>query len=249
MTLELKERVPLQAERAANFLFYAQTLNGSEPTEKETKHFLLRAKYELDRIPHIKEKLTDEWYKRGNFNEKKDPLLIHMIAERQASIEGRLFLEAKQEGLKPPSNIPHLAEAEFKAHRAEAKTLVQELSTHSSLSENAATECAKNVLRHQETHGTKPTNTQMTAMTEISRQIEVKYPNFLEKDLGSHNLVYLRRMDADSMLRERCYENRHTIAQEQDMLKMQEKALLKIQKQYIEKEVLRQKEREFSISI
>jgi Ti-type conjugative transfer relaxase TraA len=249
MTAELKERVPLQAERAANFIFYAHNLNGTEPTEKETKHFLLRAKYELDRIPQIKEKLTNEWQKRGNFDAQKDPLLIHMIAERQASIEGRLFLEAKQEGLKPPYNLSQLAEVEFKAHRAEAKTLAQELSTNYSLSKNAATECAKNMLRYQETHGTKPTDTQMTAMAEIARQIEEKYPDFLEKDLGSHNLIYLRRMDADSMFKERCYENRHAIAHEHDILKMQEKALLEVQKQRIEQEVLRQKERDFSMSM
>ncbi|MBY0273416.1 MAG: AAA family ATPase [Alphaproteobacteria bacterium] len=249
MTPELKERVPLQAERTANFIFYAQSINGTEATEKETKHFLLRAKYELDRIPQIKEKLTEEWHKRGKFDAQKDPLLIHMIAERQASIEGRLFLEAKQEGLKPPFNIPQLAEAEFKAHRAEAKTLAQELRTNYSLSKNAATECAKNILRYQETHGTKPTDTQMTAMAEIAHQIEEKYPDFLEKDLGSHNLVYLRRMDADSMFKERCYENRHTIAHEQDMLKMQEKAMLEVQKQQIRQEISRQKEREFSLSM
>ncbi|MBX9786574.1 MAG: toprim domain-containing protein, partial [Alphaproteobacteria bacterium] len=247
MTVELKERIPLQAERAANFIFYAHTLGVTTPTEKETKQFLARAKYELDRIPHIKEKLTDEWQKRGNFDEQKDPLLIHMIAERQASIEGRLFLEAKQEGLKPPFNLPQLAEVEFKAHRAKAKTLTQELSINYSLSKNAATECAKNMLRHQETHGSKPTDTQMTAMAEIARQIEEKYPDSLEKDLGSHNLLYLRRMNGDSMFRERCYENRHTIAHEQDMLKMQEKALIEVQKQRIEQEISRQ--RDFSMSM
>ncbi len=249
MTADLKERIPLQAERAANFIFHAHTLNGTEPTEKETKHFLLRAKYELDRIPQIKEKFTDEWHKRGNFDAQKDPLLIHMIAERQASIEGRLFLEAKQEGLKPSTNIPHLAEAEFKAHRAEAKTLAQELSTNYFLSKNAATECAKNMLRYQETHGAKPTDTQMTSMAEIAHQIEEKYPDYMEKDLGSHNLIYLRRMDADSMFKERCYNNRHLITQEQDFLKMQEKALLKVQQQRIEQEISRQKERDFSMSM
>jgi Ti-type conjugative transfer relaxase TraA len=247
MTSELKERVPLQAERAANFIFYAQTINGIEPTEKETKRFLLRAKYELDRIPQIKEKLTEEWHKCGKFDAQKDPLLIHMIAERQASIEGRLFLEAKQEGVKPPSNLPQLAEAEFKGHRAEAKLLTQKLGIRYSLSKNAATECAKNILRHQETHGNKPTNTQMTAMAEIAHRIEEKYPDFLEKDFGFHNLVYLRRMNADSMFRERCYETRHTIAHEQNMLKMQEKALLEVQKKQIEEEVSRQKD--FSMSM
>lgn len=172
-----------------------------------------------------------------------------MIAERQASIEGRLFLEAKQEGLKPASNIPQLAEAELKAHRAETKTLAQKFGVQYSLSKNTANECAKNVLRYQETHGTKPTNTQMTAMAEIAHKIEEKYPDSLEKDLGSHNLLYLRRMDADSMFKEQCYNNRHTIAHEQDMLKMQEKALLKVQKQQIEQEVSRQKERDFSMSM
>ncbi|MBX9621940.1 MAG: MobA/MobL family protein [Alphaproteobacteria bacterium] len=249
MTHELKERIPLQAERAANFIFYAHTINGSEPTEKETKHFLARAKYELDRIPHIKEKFTEEWHKRGNFDEQKDPLLIHMIAERQASIEGRLFLEAKQEGLKPSTNIPQLAEAEFKAHRGETKALAQKLGVQYSFSENAANECTKNILKYQETHGTRPTNTQMTAMAEIAHQIEEKYPDSLEKDLGSHNLVYLRRMNADSMFKEQCYNHRHAIAHEQDMLKMQEKALFEVQRQRIEQEISRQIEREFSISI
>jgi Ti-type conjugative transfer relaxase TraA len=249
MTPELKERILLQADRAANFIFYAHTLNGSESTEKETKHFLARAKYELDRIPHIKEKLTDEWHKRGKFDEQKDPLFIHMIAERQASIEGRLYLEAKQEGIKPSTNIPQLAEAEFKAHRAEAKILAQKLGVQYSLSENAASECAKNILRYQETHGTKPTDTQMTAMSEIAHQIEEKYPDSFEKDLGSHNLIYLRRMNGDSMFRERCYESRHSIAHEQEMFKIQEKALLEVQKQHIENEISRQKEREFSMSM
>jgi len=86
-------------------------------------------------------------------------------------------------------------------------------------------------------------------MAEISRQIEDKYPDFLEKDLGSHNLIYLGRMDADSMFKERCYDDRHSIAQEHDFLKMQEKALLEVQQQRIEQEVSRQKEREFSMSM
>jgi hypothetical protein len=55
-------------------------------------------------------------------------------------------------------------------------------------------------------------------------------------------------MNADSMFRERCYENRHAIAHEQDMLKMQEKAMLEVQKQRIEQEVSRQKQ-DFSMSM
>jgi len=248
-TTELHERISLQAERAANFIFYAHILNGTEPTEKETNRFLARAKYELDRIPQIKEKLNDEWYKKGNFDEQKDPLIIHMIAERQASIEGRLFLEAKQAGLKPSSNIPKLAETEFKDHRVENKTLAQKLGVQYSLSEEAAKDCAKNVLRYQETHGSKPTDTQMTALVEIAHQLEEKYPDSLEREAGSHNLTYLRRMNGDSMFRERCYDDRHSITQERDIIKMQEKALFEVQKQRIEQEVSRQKERDFSMGI
>ncbi|KAB2834474.1 MAG: hypothetical protein F9K49_05180, partial [Caedimonadaceae bacterium] len=245
ITPELKERIPLQAERAAKFIFYAHTMGGTKPTEKEVKQFLTRAKYELDRIPQIKEKLTNEWQQRGNFDKQKDPLLIHMIAARQASIEGRLFLEAKQERLKTPFNIPQLAETELKAHRVEAKLLAQKLGAQYSLSERTANECAKNMLRYQETHGAKLTDTQMTTMAEIARKIEKKYPDSLEKDLGSHNLFYLRRMNADSMFKKQCYNNRHTIAHEQSIFKIQEKTLLKIQKQHIVQETSRQKERDF----
>ncbi|MBP9691705.1 MAG: AAA family ATPase [Alphaproteobacteria bacterium] len=249
-TNELKERIPIQAERAANLIFYAHTLNGTKPTEKETKLFIARAKYELDRIPEIKEKLTNEWHKKGNFDEKNDPLIIHMIAERRASIEGRLFFEAREAGEKPSSDIPKLAEIEFKTNKAHTNALAQNLGAQYSLSKNASAECARNTLRYQETHGSKPTDTQMTAMAQIAHQIEEKYPDFHEKDIGAHNLTYLRRMNGDSMFRERCYDERHSIAHEHDdMLKMQEKALLKIQEQQIRQEMSRQKERDLSMSM
>lgn len=247
LTPELKERIPLQAERAANFIFYAHTLNGTSPTEKETKRFLERAKYELDRVPQIKEKLRDEWCKKGKFNETSSPLMIHMIAERQASIEGRLFLEAREAGQKPSPNIPQLAEAEFNSNKARTKAFAQQFAIKYSLSNEAGKECSRNILRYQETHGTKPTNTQRAAMAEIARQLGNKFINSSEKD--SHNLTYLRRMNGDAMLQERCYEAKASIAQEQNIIKIQEKALLEAQKQRIVQEVLRQKERDFSMSM
>ncbi len=186
-TSEKRERIPLQAERAANFIFHAHTLRGTELSEQETRPYLLRAKYELDRLSQIKEKLKENWQERGIFDEKKDPLIIYMIAERRASIEGRLYFEAKQAGLKPSGDIPQWAESEFKIHRAEAKTLAVKLEGQYSLSTSAASECAKNVLRYEETHGTKPTDTQMTAMAEIAHQIEEKHPDYLEREVGSHN--------------------------------------------------------------
>lgn len=249
LTSELKERIPLQAERAANFIFYAHTLQGTSPTTKETKRFLARTKYELDRIPQIKESLRDEWHKKGKFNETSSPLMIHMIAERQASIEGRLFLEARKIGQNPSLNISQLAEAELNHNRTHTKVFSQQLGIKYSLSEGASKECSRNILRYQETHGAKPTDTQRATMAEIARQLEDKSISSFEKETGSHNLIYLNRTNGDAMFRERCYEAKASIAQERDIIKMQEKTLLEAQKQRIEQEVTRQKERDFSMSM
>jgi hypothetical protein len=218
-------------------------------TEQETKRFLARAKYELDRVPQIKEKLSDEWHRNGKFNETSSPLMIHMIAERQASIEGRLFFEAKAAGQKPSPNIPQLAEIEFKNSRTQTKILAQQLKGQYSLSESTAKECAQNILRYQETHGAKPTDTQRTATAEIARQLENKTVNSFEKEVGAHNLTYLRRMNGDAMFRERCFELKTSIAEERAIIKMQEKALQDAQKQRIEQEVTKQRERDFSMSM
>jgi hypothetical protein len=51
------------------------------------------------------------------------------------------------------------------------------------------------------------------------------------------------------MFRERCYDERHSIAHEHEIVKMQEKALLKIQEQYIQQELSRQKQRDFSMGM
>jgi Ti-type conjugative transfer relaxase TraA len=249
LTPDLRNRVEKQAERAANFIFHAHTLQGTTPTIKETKLFLLRAKYELDRIPQIKEKLRDEWHKRGKFNETSSPLMIHMIAERQASIEGRLFLQAKEAGQKLSSNISQLAVIEFNNNKAQTKMLAGHLKAQYSLSEWASKECAKNILRYQETHGTKPTDTQRAAMVEIARQLEHNPSNFFEKEVGTHNLAYLSRINADTLFIERCFELKTTITQERNIIKMQEKALLEIQRQRIEQEVSKQKDRDLDFSM
>jgi hypothetical protein len=244
LTPKLKERIPLQAERAANFIFYTHTIKGTEPTEKETKLYLARAKYELDRLPQIKEKLIEEWQKQGKFNDKAS-LLIHLIAERQAFIEGRLFLEAKQRGQKPTPHIPKLAETEFIHHKAQTKPLAQKLSTEHSLSEGEAIQCAKDILRYNETHGDKPTKTQITAMAAITRKLEEKYPAHLEKEMGSHNVTYMRRIEGDNLMREHCYQERAAISLEHK----QEKIALDTQKQQIAQRFVKQQEREFSLEM
>ncbi len=247
LTNELKQRIPLQAEKSAHFIFYAHTLKGTKLTEKETQLSLLRAKYELDRIPQIKEQLSEAWHSKGNVNEQRDPLLIHMMAARLASIEGRLYLEAKQMGSKPSSSIPKLAETEFKAHKAETKALAQQLSSQYSLSRTATKECARNILTYQETHGSKPTATQMTAMAEIAHQLEEKYRNLDEKDMGSHNLAYMRRMNGDSMFRERCHEDKEIIALEYKADQIQARTSLEHTVSQVNREIEKEHQKEISL--
>jgi len=247
LTSELKERIPNQVERTSNFIFHAHTLRGIESTEKETKLFLLRAKYELDRIPEISKKLNEEWHQKGNFDSERDPLLIRMIAERQASIEGRLFLEAKQKGRQPPSIIPQLAESELRDHRAQTKPLAQKLIAQHALSESAATHCAKDILRYQETHGEKPTSGQMTAMAQISHQLEDKYNTPFAKEVGSHNIEYMRRMDGDLMFRKMCSQDKASISLEHQIIQAQTKASLENTVSQVAKDLERINQKEYSL--
>ena len=167
LTPELENRITLQAEKAAEFMIHHYILKETQPTQKQIRLCLLRAKYELDRLPDIRQAIMKEWKQQGNFHEMRDPLLIHMIAERQASLEGRIFMEAKQKGIPLPSSIAELAEKELQAHREQTKPLAQKLSKTYSLSETAAISCAKTILRYIETHGEKPSQKQMSMVVDI----------------------------------------------------------------------------------
>lgn len=193
------KRVEKQAEKAANFIFHAHALKDTQPREKETKHFLLRAKYELDRIPEIRDNIIASWQKAGSYKGESDELIAHMIAERQASIEGRMYLAAKQAGFKPLPMIPDLAAKELQTNRARTETLTQELIQKHGLSETAATDCAKDILRHQETHGEKPSSEQMAAMVQISRELDKQGD---PSSMGQANIEYLRRRNGDLQFRE-----------------------------------------------
>ncbi len=100
----------------ANFIFYAHTLKGTRASEKQLGHFLQRAKYELDRIPEIRDEIIAGWKKFDSYRGEKDELISHMMAERQASVEGRMYLEAKQRSLRLEGFNP----AGFKAQRINA---------------------------------------------------------------------------------------------------------------------------------
>ncbi|MBA3814391.1 MAG: toprim domain-containing protein [Alphaproteobacteria bacterium] len=208
LTPELIKDIDRQAEKTANFIFHAHTLKGTRVSEKQTDHFLQRAKYELDRIPEIRDEIIADWKKINSYKSEKDELIAHMMAERQASVEGRMYLETKQKGLKPEglnptgltpsSTIPDLAREEIKQNRATTTILAEKLATKQRLSEFAATQCAKDITRYMETHGQKPTSTQMSAMAQISRELDKQG---YDPSIGSHNIEYLRRRDGDLKIR------------------------------------------------
>jgi hypothetical protein len=150
-------------------------------------------------IPELRDELTHKWQQAGKYHASKDELIAHIMAERQASIEGRMYLEVKQRGVKPSPNIPQLADQELKAHRAQTKALTEQLMIKYRLAEGAARTCAKNIQRFQETHGEKPSSEQMAAVVQISRELDKRiYPPSLEQA----NIEYLPRHNGDSRFRE-----------------------------------------------
>ena len=201
LTLERKQRIPLQAERTATFLLHRYGLEKAEVQEQEMAQLSLRAKYELKRIPEIRRKLIKEWDREGNFDEDKDGIFAHMIADRLASIEGRLYLEAKQRGLNPPSNIEELAQKEIETHRQQTKELAAEIFQKYFLSEKASLECAKNVLRYKETHGEKPSKDQISHIILVEKTLEKNEARYVAQGFKPHEIAFLKRTEADRLFR------------------------------------------------
>lgn len=250
LTPEFKERIALQSEKTADFIFHAHTLKGTIPTEEETELFFWRAKYELDRIPEIRKDIIKDWDRENNFDETKDGIIAHMIAERQASIEGRLYLEARQKGLEPPDNISDLAEQELQEHRTWEKELVQKASEKYGLSESAAIYCAKNVLRYKETHGEKPSEGQISAMVQIARELENREYAHPLKEHDSHEVEFLRRREGDLLFRQGCSPNHHDelpTSHELLHIQAQAKASLDATLPHMEQDLARMNQREMSL--
>ena len=201
LTSERKQRIPLQAERTATFLLHRYGLEKAEVKSEEITQLSLRAKYELNRIPEIRRELIKDWDRGGNFDEDKDGIFAHMIADRLASIEGRLYLEAKQCGLNPPSNIEALAQKEIESHRQQTKGLAAELFQKYVLSEKASLECAKNILRYKETHGEKPSKDQVSHIILVEKTLEKNEARYVAQGFQRHEIAFLKRTEADRLFR------------------------------------------------
>jgi Ti-type conjugative transfer relaxase TraA len=244
LTSEKKRRLPLQAERTAEFLLHRHGLEKNTPHPEEMTPLFLRAKYELNRAPEISRELIRNWDRDGNFEEEKDGIFAHMIAERLASIEGRLYVEAKRNGLNPPSNIEELAQKELEVHRQKAKELAKGLSQKYFLSENSALECAKNTLRYKETHGEKPSEDQTSQMAEIQKTLEGREPIYASQGFLSHEIAFFKRREADLLFRSFAHDK---ISKEIDHTHTQARDSLKIITSHIEQDISRGHQRGFSL--
>ena len=152
--------------------------------------FSLRAKYELQRLPEIQQDLMEQG--------EENAFRAYRIADRLASIEGRLYFEARLKGTEPlhPSFD---AKRELARHREQLPHLIQDLKQTHFLSDAAAQNCAQDILRYKETHGENPSDGQMAKMMQISRQLENKEYGYRSRD--SAETEFLRRREGDLLFK------------------------------------------------
>jgi hypothetical protein len=247
LTQEHIKRFPLQAEKTASFILHTHGLDGRAPTEEEFLQLALRAKYELRRIPEIRRDLIEDWQDRDSFKESEG-LLAHMIAERLASIEGRLYLKAKQQGFKVPSNIAELAQQELKEHRAETPKLAQELSQKHALSKDTATNSAKDILRYKEIHGPLPSDSQVANMIQIAKKVGINDHSLpSSKKLNSVEKNYLQRHEGDLLFKHMsCQKGESSGAHLLHIQEQAKKSLEAVSSQIVQ-ELIKMNQKEFSM--
>jgi len=247
LTQERRERFPLQAEKTATFLIHEYGNNRHHPTQEELSLFSLRAKYELSRIPEIRKQLIREWKDKDSFKEGEG-FLTHMIAERLASIEGRLYLKAKQSNLKVPPNIAELAHQELKEHRAQTLNLALNLSQDYSLSKDVATHCAKDILRYKETYGELPPKNQIAKMVQISRTLETQdYASIFPKKLNQFEINFLHRSEGDLFFRHMSFKEQSLTSVNLPDIQAQAKKSLEATASQISQELIKMNQKEFSL--
>jgi len=226
LTLQRKERIALQAERTATFILHSHGERASLPSEDEIINFSLRAKYELDRLPEIQQDLMDQG--------EKSPYRAYQIADRLATIEGRLIFEARAKG-KEALYPSFDAKKELARHREELPHLSQELMRRHGLSDIASQRCAQNILRYKEIHGAKPSSEQTGKMAEISRKLEHKDYERLSSDRDIATRAFLRQKEADLFFKHGLV---HDISSQLDHAQIQAKRSLELlQRQMAQEQV------------
>jgi hypothetical protein len=225
LTLERKDRIILQAERTAGCILHNHDDTTILPPEYEMVNFSLRAKYELDRLPQIQQDLMDQ----GETNTFR----AYSIADRLASIEGRLYFEALQKDTDPPFNMSFMAQREFNHHQNELPQLMNELARSYSLSETAAHHTAQDILRYRETHGQNPSTDQMDKMVQITQKLETKDDHRYSYSYDSEEIDFLRSRERDLLLR---HGLDHDTSRELDHARSQVNKSLETMQRQIERE-------------
>jgi hypothetical protein len=177
----------------ATFLLHSHAETGRSPSEDEMVNSALRAKYELNRLPEIHRDLMDEG--------ERNPFRAYRIAERLASIEGRLKFEVLKRGGEPLLPLSYAAKKELAVHKEQTPQLSQELQKTYSLSKAAAQHSAMDILRYRETHGENPSEGQMSKMLQISREVENKEYPHLSPHQNAAEIAFLRRREGDLLFK------------------------------------------------
>lgn len=185
-------RIPIQAERTAAFILHAYGDTSVLPPEHEVVNFSLRAKYELNRLPEIQKDLMEQ----GETNAYR----AYNIADRLASIEGRLYFEALQKGGEPlhPSFD---AKREFDKNQGQAPQLAAELIRTHYISDKVTLQCARDLLHYRETHGENPSADQLEKMIQISKQLENKEYKHRFYDCDSKERNFLCNRERELLFR------------------------------------------------
>jgi len=235
VTSQRKERIVLQAERTATYILHTYGERMTLPPEAEMVNFSLRAKYELDRLPEIQQDLMEQG--------EKSSYRAYQIANRLASIEGRLTSEARAKGMEAlyPS---YDAKKELARHREELPHLSQELMRRYDLSDTASQRCAQNILRYKETHGEKPSTEQMAKMVEISQRLEHKDYERLSSDRDIATRAFLRQKEADLLFK---HGLSHDASSQLDQSQMQAKKSLELFQKQMENERVHSKQMEMGL--
>jgi Ti-type conjugative transfer relaxase TraA len=170
---EEKDFFQRQATRATEYLHLLREQNQKDPTYDDVKVLSIRARYELNREPEIKENFLEEVDKKRDVI-PEDHLRAQLYAERLARIEGRLFKqEFRDKGEVKDFKEIHLnAKRELSQHLEDQKHLSSQLESERNLSSFVASRVVNLVLRNEESLGYPADNKTIEAFIQLGSYLE-----------------------------------------------------------------------------
>jgi Ti-type conjugative transfer relaxase TraA len=239
---EIKELNP-QVKRTAEIVFHQYAQKGIDPSQNEIALISKRAGYEEMRIPIIRAELME----KGNTGSESEALKAHMLAERIASIEGRMIFEAKQKGKKTPCQLYEAAKSELNSHIDQTKELAQEMTQKHPMSYRASLLCANNILRYKETNGEAPSETQTDKMATIAIKLDKDNEGLANKKLDSGQLNLQQRRLSDLLFIYSAENGRFPIKTELKNIEEQTKISTKEMSLQVKQEISMLNQKELSL--